>query len=93
MKNSSKTYYKQQSLNTRLQTLATRLQTLTGREMSSGKWQTINGLRYQVEDNRWENPNEDNGLKLTQGKHLHPQWEGVGCRQSITLEEAMAIAR
>ena len=60
--------------------------------MSSDKWQTINGLRYQVEDNGWENPNEDNGWegpKEDSFTHNGKEWDVV---QELTLEEAMAIA-
>ena len=61
--------------------------------MSSEKWQTINGLRYQVEDNGWENPNEDNGSeepKENSFTHNGEKWDVV---RELTLEEVIAITR
>ena len=86
---------KQQSLNTRLQTLSTRLQTPATRSqtlstrqtsqtrMSSGKWQTINGVRYPVEDYGWEAPKQNSFT------HNGKTWDVV---RELTLEEATAIA-
>ena len=63
------------------------------KRMSSDKWQTINGLRYQVEDNGWENPDEDNGWeepKENTFTHNGEKWDVV---REITLEEVIAITR
>ena len=59
--------------------------------MSSDKWQTINGLRYQVEDNGWENPNECEEGPEPEHSFTHDgeKWDVV---RELTLEEAMAIA-
>ena len=51
--------------------------------MSSGKWQTINGVRFPVEDSNLENPEE--GSFTHDGK----EWKTVA---ELTFEEAKAIA-
>ena len=51
--------------------------------MSSGKWQTINGVRYPVEDYGWEAPKQNSFT------HNGKTWDVV---RELTLEEATAIA-
>lgn len=51
--------------------------------MSSAKWETINGIRYPVEDYGWEEPKENSFT------HNGKEWDVV---RELTLEEAMAIA-
>jgi hypothetical protein len=50
--------------------------------MSTGKWQTVNGVRYPVEGLEWEDPNEDPFV------HGGKTWKIV---KQITKEEALAI--
>ena len=60
--------------------------------MSSGKWQKINGLRYQVEVNEWENPNEDSDRENPNEEsftHDGKVWDVV---REVSLDEAIAIA-
>ena len=51
--------------------------------MSAGKWQTINGVRYPVEDYGWEAPKQNSFT------HNGKTWDVV---RELTLEEATAIA-
>ena len=60
--------------------------------MNSGKWQEVNGIRYQVEDDRWEDPDGVyDSEKSEEGTFTHngKTWDVV---KELTAEEAVAIA-